>query len=388
MNKNQTIALPTETQGNILIVDDTPHNLRLLSITLSSHGYEVRSAISGAMALMATQAEPPDLILLDIMMPDMDGYEVCERLKADPQTCNIPIIFISATDGVVQKVKAFELGGADYISKPFQVEEVLARVEHQLTICRLQKQLEEQNLQLEKSNLELANSNRELEQFAYAVSHDLQQPLQGVMTCSELLALKYEHCLDDKALTYIERMHNASLLMRQLIQGLLTYSQVGATNQGFTLIDCQVVFEKVLANLATDITQTQAQIAADDLPQVFANETQLIQLFQNLISNGIKFQHPGISPQIKISVENQVRVNGSRHQAWLFGVHDNGIGIASQNFEQIFTIFKRLHDPKDYPGTGIGLSTCKKIVEHHGGRIWLESQLDAGTSFYFTLPIR
>ncbi|MBD2060467.1 response regulator [Oculatella sp. FACHB-28] len=143
------------TKGNILIVDDTPDNLRLLSSTLSDRGYKVRSVINGAMALMGAQAAPPDLIMLDIKMPDMDGYEVCQRLKANEHTREIPVIFISALDEVLDKVKAFTSGGVDYIQKPFQVEEVLARIENQLTIRRLQTQLQAQNYQLQQTQAEL-----------------------------------------------------------------------------------------------------------------------------------------------------------------------------------------------------------------------------------------
>lgn len=146
---------PPNAKGNILIVDDTPDNLRLLSSTLRDRGYKVRSVINGAMALMGAQAAPPDLIMLDIKMPDMDGYEVCQRLKADEGTCEIPVIFISALDEVLDKVKAFTSGGVDYIQKPFHVEEVLARIENQLTIRRLQTQLQTQNHQLQQTQAEL-----------------------------------------------------------------------------------------------------------------------------------------------------------------------------------------------------------------------------------------
>jgi two-component system, sensor histidine kinase and response regulator len=146
---------PTAAKGNILIVDDTPDNLRLLSSTLTEHGYKVRSVINGAMALMGAQAAPPDLIVLDIKMPDMDGYEVCQRLKENQQICDIPVIFVSALDEVFDKVKAFTSGGVDFIQKPFQVEEVLARIENQLMIRRLQLQLQAQNQQLQQTQTNL-----------------------------------------------------------------------------------------------------------------------------------------------------------------------------------------------------------------------------------------
>lgn len=180
--------------GNILIVDDTPENLQVLSATLSERGYKVRGVINGKMAVRAARSAPPDLILLDIRMPDSNGYQVCEELKADAQTSKIPVIFISALDEVLDKVKAFQVGGEDYITKPFQVEEVVARVEHQLTIQRLQKQLIQQNEQLQKEIVErkkaqesAAAASKAKSEFLANMSHELRTPLNGILGYSELL---------------------------------------------------------------------------------------------------------------------------------------------------------------------------------------------------------
>ncbi|MBL1176630.1 response regulator [Pantanalinema sp. GBBB05] len=358
-------------RGDILIVDDTPDNLRVLSAMLTNQGFEVRKALSGQRAIASVQADPPDLILLDIKMPEMNGYEVCQYLKADPSTCEVPIIFISALDDALDKVRAFAVGGVDYVTKPFQEIEVLARIEHQLRIQRLQHQLIEQNE-------ELARSNRELEQFAYVVSHDLQQPLQSVTGFVKLLLLKYENTLDEFAFDYLNRIHDAGSRMQRLIQDLLAYSRVGRQNQELQPVDCNLVLKQVLDNLQITIAEKQVNLTYDPLPTVMGNETQLIQLFQNLISNAVKFVCPDTIPQVKILVRPQ-------EQQWLFGVQDNGIGIEPQNLERVFEIFQRTHSAKNYPGTGIGLATCKKIVESHGGQIWVESQLELGTTFHFLL---
>ncbi|MFB2833394.1 response regulator [Floridanema evergladense] len=362
-----------KSNGEILIVDDTPDNLRLLSVMLNKKGFKVRKALNGRTAIASAQAAIPDLILLDIKMPDMEGYEVCQHLKADSKTCDIPVIFISTLDDVMDKVRAFASGGIDYVTKPFQEAEVLARIESQLQIQRLQKQLIEQNQ-------ELARSNRELEQFASIVSHDLQQPLQGITGFAKIIAIKYQNSLDRTVIDYLNRILDSGERMQLLIQDLLAYAQIGKPNQTFELIDCNLIIEQVIENLQTAILEKKANIFYGSLPKVIGNETQLIQLFQNLISNAIKFTNPEVSPEIKISATKQ-------EKKWCFRIDDNGIGIASANFERIFEAFHRVHSVGKFPGNGIGLATCKKIVENHQGQIWVESELNLGTSFYFTLGL-
>ncbi len=385
-----------ESNGYILIVDDQPNNLRLLSTTLTNAGYKVKNAISAQMALVGIQAALPELILLDIMMPDLNGYELCQQLKASPETQNIPVIFLSALDDEDSKLKAFEFGGVDYITKPFQVKEVLARVQNQLTIVRQQQKLAQQNIQLQQLNVELARSNKDLEEFAYIASHDLRSPLQTMKAFAYLLDQKYQGLLDNKADRYITRIVQATNRMEQLIQDLLNYSRVGTNTIQFKQTDCNKVVAEVLINLQAAINVSGAVITYDKLPIVRGNATQLEQLFQNLIGNGIKFRRPDIPVEVKISVEERkknVSLSSSSIQEseerseWLFGIHDNGIGIEPQYFDRIFQVFQRLHTIEEYPGTGIGLAIAKKIVDRHQGEIWLESSLDLGTTFYFTIPV-
>ncbi|NEO98098.1 MAG: AAA family ATPase [Symploca sp. SIO2E9] len=366
-------------KGNILIVDDRLDNLNVLESALTQKGYEVRKAINGPMALMGVRADPPDLILLDIKMPDMNGYEVCSELKADAQTHDIPVIFISALDEVLDKVRAFTTGGADYITKPFQFEEVLARVENQLIIRNLQKRLQEKNLHLLQLNEELERSNKELEEFTSVVSHDLKQPLQVIIGFVKLLGMKYLNRLDAEGKEYVAQIAKAATHMQRLIQDLLSYSQVGTGNRELKPTDCNAVLTQTLADLQVAINESKAVITHQSLPTVIADEIQLEQLFRNLISNAIKFHRPTEPPQVKILVER-------KGNEWLFGVHDHGIGIKPQQSERIFQMFQRLHSEQEYPGTGIGLAICKKVVECHGGSIWVESEPSLGTSFYFTLP--
>lgn len=365
----------------ILIVDDQPDNLRFLSSMLVLKGYNVRKALTGKMALATCKKIVPDLILLDIMMPDLTGYEVCESLQSNPRTCQVPVIFLSALDDITAKVKAFSSGGADYITKPFQAEEVLARIDKQLTIERLQRQLIQKNLALQTLNEELQRSNAELEQFAAIASHDLQSPLQLIIGYADMLLWKYDTLLDEKGEHYLSEISKATQRMNQLIQDLLSYSRVRSNKVELEPIDCELILAEALANLQDDINSSGARITHDPLPIVLGDRTQLIQLFQNLLSNAIKFRRPQVPPKINISLT----LNPENFAE--FSIQDNGIGIAEEDYPRVFEIFKRIHAYNQYPGTGIGMSLCKKIVEGHGGRLWLNSQLHTGTTFFFTLPL-
>ncbi len=300
---------------------------------------------------------------------------------------------MSALDDVWDKVKALEIGGVDYITKPFEIKEVLARVENQLIIVRQQRQLTEQNdrlqeeirerqrtqQQLQQLNQELLRSNTDLDEFTSIVSHDLRQPLTSINANAQLLAMKSHHLLDEDSKRCVTRILQETNHMDQLLQDLLAYARLGGTDTTkFKPTDCNLVLNQALANLNKALEESQAIINYDSLPTVIADPIQLVTLFQNLISNAIKYRREeGL--QINISVEQTDTES-------VFEIHDNGIGIKSEYFEEIFQIFKRLHSSQDYPGSGIGLAICKKIVQCHRGRIWVDSMDGVGTSFYFTIP--
>ena len=629
-------------QIKVLVVDDQPSNLRFLSKLLTAQGYQVYRAICGQLALNVAIAHCPDLILLDIRMPEMNGYEVCRRLKATAETEQIPVIFLSVLDEMNDKLQAFRVGGADYITKPFQVEEVLARIEKQVGLQKLQQQLKEQNYQLQQSqsllasilnssldgvvaysavrnsegnivdfqwllinpaaekfyglllneivgkNLltelsqvrknglfdlyvsvvetgetvdgefsyeherdtivwlhivavklndglavtfrnitdrkraeialrdseerfraifeqaavgiaktalcgqfmrvnpgfcqivryaesellqqnwqaithpddieadreyvrsllsgniqtfslekrlvckdeavrwanvtvsamrdakgtpqylicaiediserklvqellqasldtqtryaqELTRSNAELEQFSYVASHDLQAPLSTIAGYAQLLEKRCHNQLDAQGNKFIRNIVNSCGRMQAMIDDLLEYSRVGRSDKPFDVIDCNLVFEDACANLQLAIRQDQASVTRGNLPRVRGDSFQLLQLFQNLIGNAIKYRS---------SEAPMVRVSASRQgDSWVFSVQDNGIGIAEQYHPRIFQLFQRLHSEKQYSGTGIGLAICQRIVDRHGGRLWVESEPNRGSTFYFSIPI-
>lgn len=257
---------------------------------------------------------------------------------------------------------------------PFEAE-LLKQLADQIGIALTQAQLLEQET---RQRQELARSNTELQQFAYIASHDLQEPLRMVTSYLQLLERRYKHQLDADADDFIAYAVDGATRMKALINDLLLFSRVGTHGKPFELTDCTAVVERSIANLKIAIEETQAAITYDALPDVIGDAVQLTQLFQNLISNAIKF-HGDAPPVIHIGVESEAR-------EWRFFVQDNGIGVESAYTEQIFVIFQRLHRRTAYPGTGIGLAVCKKIVERHGGRIWVQSEVGNGSTFYFTLP--
>ncbi|MBX3015714.1 MAG: HAMP domain-containing protein [Caldilineaceae bacterium] len=246
----------------------------------------------------------------------------------------------------------------------------------------LEQKIAERTQQLEEQAAELARSNRELAQFAYVASHDLQEPLRMVTSYVQLIERRYRGQLDGEADSFIAFAVDGATRMQQLIRDLLAYSRVGTRTQPFRLVDCQLIWQQVLDNLQMAIQESQAVVTADPLPPLMVNPTQLSQLFQNLLTNAIKFRrtHP---PTVHLSARYL-----AEDAEWLFVVADNGIGIAPEDFDRIFLIFQRLHTRSEYPGTGIGLAICKKIVDLHGGRLWVESTVGQGTTFYFTLPTR
>jgi PAS domain S-box-containing protein len=232
---------------------------------------------------------------------------------------------------------------------------------------------------LRQAGEDLKRSNRELEQFAYVASHDLQEPLRMVVGFLNLLDERYKTQLDEKARAYIGHAVDSANRMSQLIENLLAYSRVDHRNTKLAPTDANKALAHALINLDHSIREASATVTHDELPTINGNPVQLSQLFQNLIGNAIKFRRDGVSPQIHIGCRRD-------DDRWLIYIRDNGIGIDPAYYEKVFLIFQRLHGRSEYPGTGIGLAICKKIVEYHGGRIWIESSKDEGSTFYCSFP--
>lgn len=241
------------------------------------------------------------------------------------------------------------------------------------------RELERLKEQLIEKAQELERSNYDLQQFAYVASHDLQEPLRMVASYMQLLERRYQSKLDTEAKEFIAYAVGGVTRMRTLINDLLEYSRVGTRGKAFERMDSSAIVDQALANLQVSIGEAGAVVTHEDLPSIMGDSLQLSQVFQNLIGNAIKYRRKELSPAIHISAAHE-------DHAWVFSVRDNGIGIEPQYADRVFVIFQRLHTTVEYPGTGIGLAICKKIIERHGGRIWVESNPGQGATFRFTIP--
>lgn len=362
--------------ADILIVDDTPANLELLNIMLKDRGYRVRAAISGQLALQAIEVEPPDVILLDIMMPRMDGYEVCERLKAQESTRHIPIIFISAMHESQNIIHAFEVGGVDYITKPFSEQEVIARVENHLKIVQQRRQLIESYETLDRLK----------SRFIRSATHDLKNPLNLIRGCISILKTMDYETFTDQGQQYVEYIDQGARQMQSLITDILDLAKL-KTGTSLSpepvslepfIVDTMAAFEVI----AYDKRITLTAKFPDEEIIVQIDREQMRRALDNLLSNALKYTAEQGHVVIRMSKDETA---GTVH----ISVRDNGQGIAEEDLDRIFDEFYRIDTPQNrqIEGTGLGLSIVKMIIEQHNGSIEVESGVDEGSDFRIVLPL-
>src|SRR5271166_3540486 len=367
---------PQPSELRVLHIEDNKLDAELVAQALRKGGF------SGSVVVVQAEAEferqlrlhRPDIVLADYNLPQWKGMEALEVLRR--QGLDIPLIMVSGALGDVAAVDCIKRGATDYVLKDglARLPEAVRRALQEKTQLRARRQAEKD---LARKVEELARSNAELEQFAYIASHDLQEPLRMVATYTQLIAERYRGRLDENADKFIGYACEGALRMQALIHDLLAFSRVGRNCNNCVQVDCNALMEEILQSLGPAIQECGAVVTNSALPTVWADRSQMTQVFQNLIANAIKFRGPE-SPLISVQAEK----TGTQ---WLFSVSDNGIGIAPEHADHIFVVFQRLHTRAEYAGNGIGLAVCKKIIEHCGGKIWVESETGHGSTFKFTL---
>jgi two-component system sensor histidine kinase/response regulator len=359
--------------ANILIVDDTPDNLRLLTGILEQLGYEVRPATSGAQALQAAEHAPPDLVLLDVTMPEMNGYEVCRRFKATPALKDIPIIFLTALSDIADKVKAFEVGGVDYITKPFHLEEVQARVRTHLA-------LRSANVELATSYAKLQQLEQLREDLVHMVVHDMRSPLTVLAGRLEFLKQNCESLGQEAAEDLRAAMQGAQVVAR-MANDLL---DVGRLEEGKVRL---ALGEHELGGLADEVRASlrgyergrtiELEVAAATV--VVCDSSLVRRILENLVSNAIKHTPSGSAVRITV---------GQREQRARITVSDRGPGVPQEARHKIFEKFGMVaaRAQARYHSAGVGLAFCKLAVEAHGGSIGVDAREPNGSTFWFELP--
>jgi signal transduction histidine kinase len=399
---------------NILIVDDEERNLTVLETVLSDPSYRLVRSLSADQALLALTVDEFALLILDVNMPGMSGFELATIIKARKKTAFVPIIFLTAFyNEDAHVLEGYGTGAVDYLHKPVNATVLRSKVaifadlyrksreielanrvlnvevnrrriiQDQLSALNdgLEQRVAERTAALQQNDARLRQANQALEQFAYAASHDLQEPLRNVAVYAELFRKRYGVGLCDEANSFLETITEGARRAARMVSDLLAYTQSSdSRDQQPASVDAQQIVDRVLRNLEHSIEEARATITTDTLPSVPIREFHLEQILQNLIGNALKYRRDDNPPVVTISSRLE-------ENAWRFDVRDNGIGFEPIYSETIFGVFKRLHGVGKYSGTGIGLAICKKIVESYGGRMWAESEPNTGSVFHFTVRV-
>lgn len=358
-----------EQTSTLLLVDDVPTNLKVLFGYLKSCNFKVRIARDGEDALNQVALAKPDLILLDVMMPKMDGFETCRRLKASEETKDIPVIFMTALTETVDKVKGFDAGAVDYVTKPIQQEEVLARINSHLMLRQLQKTLEEKNGELQQQN-------QELESFAHTVAHDLKNPINAIINYTEML--KEDFDLEGEIFELLEKVEQAGHKMTDIISSLLLLASSRKQAVEMHMVSMADVVYQVQQRLAHMSEEFEATVKLPDSWHPAVGYAPWIEeVWTNYFSNALKYG--GRPPLVELG---STALDDGNIKFW---VKDNGEGLDKEEQSHLFVPFTRISQVR-VEGHGLGLSIVQRIVERCGGQVGVESEKGSGSIFYFTLP--
>ena len=362
-----TASTSDGTRPAVLVVDDNP-DLRAYTASLLAPAYDVRTAADGVAALEAVRAHPPDIVVSDVMMPRLDGVGLVRELRADPDTAALPIILVSARAGEDSTVAGIDAGSDDYLTKPFSARELVARVRTHVQLARARKAWIS----------ELQRANAELDAFSSSVSHDLRAPLRAIEGFSHFLVEDYAPQLDARAQGYLERITGSVKQMSTLIDDLLKLAKIARATVDSAPIDLTALATTIVGELRRAHPDRDVTVAI--APGLVAHgDRRLVNVaLTNLIDNAWKYTGRTSGARIEVG-----RTPASEPT---FFVRDNGAGFDMAHATRLFQPFNRLHSPVDFPGTGVGLATVERVVTRHGGRIWAESAVGDGATFYFVLP--
>ena len=377
--------------GNILVVDDTPQTLQLLVAILSGANYTVRPADSGALALASALAYPPELVLLDVNMPEMSGFEVCRQLKQNPATQAIPVVFLSGLTDLDDRVQGFQLGAVDFVAKPFQRDELLARVSTHLQLARLQQDLTsevaKQTRDLQGAYQELAKASRLKDEFLSTMSHELRTPLTAVIGMAQILHAGAYGPLNREQAEAIEVVEGSGRKLLQMINDILDYIQVDAGKVELQLAECPIVelVNAVLENVRSKAAEKHIELSCRFYQQeslLWLDVRHMRRVLLILLDNAVKFTSSG--GNVGIIVRNSIVQHRIEFAVW-----DGGPGIAEADLPKLFKPFLQLDGGlnRSHEGSGLGLALAGKLARLLGGEIRVTSQLNAGSRFIVSLPL-
>lgn len=354
-----------EVKSSILVVDDSPEQLEAVVHLLYQNGFNAQVARDGSRTFELLKKSKPDLILLDLYMPGMDGFEVCRRIKENDDTSGIPIIFFTASDDETSIQKAFALGAQDYVTKPFKSAELLARVKAHIKIQRQAKKLED--------------SYKELDSFCYTVAHDLKAPLFSIRKLCEYLEADYYDKLGEDGHELIGHIQNKSSEVVVLVNRLLEFARFSHMDLNLEPVNLTEFFNDIFEELMRLTPNRKIQFSVAQIPAVKADRLMIRQLITNILSNAIKYTRKKKNAKIDVGSE----VEGGFVTVF---VRDNGAGFDMRYADKLFKVFERLHSQNEFEGTGAGLAIAQRIVQRHGGTIWMTGEVGKSATCYFRLP--
>lgn len=372
-SKNASQDCPTPI--DILLVDDDVECLHALESILASPDLNVVVAASGKQALQLLHQRDFAVIVLDVHMPEMDGFETAEFIRRDKDSQHIPIIFFTGYGPAIsQTMRGYTAGAVDYLFKPIEPEILKAKIS---VFVDLQAKAQE----LKKRKEELEQLNRELDAFSYTVSHDLSTPLRHIEGFVQLLSNRASSLLDEMSLRYLKVISQSTEQMRRLIDDLLKFSHMSRATISLSRVNFEQFFRETITEVSQGLADRVIDWKIDPLPEVFADRAMLHEVVVNYLTNAVKYSRKRERAKIHIGS------TCTKNETIVF-VRDNGIGFDMKSAGKLFNVFQRLHGSEEFEGTGIGLATVRRIVGRYGGRTWAEGKVNEGATFYFSLPHR